>query len=516
MNRCLLDKADLNTPKLYEKEITSSKTVRIVADDSAFFGVRAEETEPVTAAHCSGDGFVLDFGQHCVGYLSFRFRQEKTYLDAPVRLRLRFGEIPYELSRDFDSYHGSLCKSWLQEEIINLDHPGVVTLPRRYAFRYLEVTVVATPKVVMLSDFCVRCITSADSRNLKPLPPGTDEVLVQIDSVAAKTLADCMQTAYEDGPKRDRRLWSGDLRLQALTDYYLYKNYALARRCLYLFAACQEEGHYLPGCLYQVPAVFFDEGNELTDYALIYTVSLWDYFEHTGDSATASDLFPIARRQIDLALSLLDSNGIITFREGWSRFIDWAQDLRSTISVQGVLLYALEKMIYLARALSEMGTAARWQIALDSARAAARARLFDPGAGIFRSACDDFQYSVHSQVWMILGGVIAGDEGVALLKNALADAESLKPVTPYMHHYVVEAMLKLGLREEALALMKAYWGGMVKKGADTFWELYDPADPTVSSGQDPLINSFCHAWSCSASYFIRKYFVDFGEDITHD
>lgn len=27
---------------------------------------------------------------------------------------------------------------------------------------------------------------------------------------------DCMQSVFEDGPKRDRRLWLGDLRLQAL------------------------------------------------------------------------------------------------------------------------------------------------------------------------------------------------------------------------------------------------------------------------------------------------------------
>jgi hypothetical protein len=62
--------------------------------------------------------------------------------------------------------------------------------------------------------------------------------------------------------------------------------------------------------------------------------------------------------------------------------------------------------------------------------------------------------------------------------------------------------------EDALALLKSYWGGMIEKGADTFWELYVPTDSSVSSMDDPLINSFCHAWSCSPAYFIRKYFVD--------
>ena len=76
-----------------------------------------------------------------------------------------------------------------------------------------------------------------------------------------------------------------------------------------------------------------------------------------------------------------------------------------------------------------------------------------------------------------------------------------------MHHYVMEAMVKLGMMEEALAFMKDYWGSMVEKGADTFWEIYVPDDAATTCYGDHVMNSFCHAWSCSPSYFIRKYFV---------
>ncbi len=508
MNHLFVDKADRNLPQLFHQESTTDKTVSIVSDENAFFGCRTEATGTAAGVYRSGDRFTLDFGEHCVGYLSFRFRHHHSYLDAPVRLRLRFAEIPYELWRSFDSYHGILCASWLQEEIITLDDPDLVQLRRRYAFRYLEVKVLASPGELILSGFSVQTVTSADWSRLRPLPAGTDEDLVRIDAVAAKTLADCMQSAYEDGPKRDRRLWSGDLRLQALTDYYLFKNDALARRCLYLFAACEEEGKYLPGCLYQKPAVFYGDGDRLTDYALIFTVSLCDYFEHTRDEATARELFPTAQRQIDHALSLLDENGIITFPGGWSRFIDWASGLQHTTACQGVLLYALERMAALAGALGQAETASRWQQCLARGREAAKKHLFDGEKGYFCNAYDNYQRSVHAQVWMILGGVVTGQAGVHALKALLHNPDALQPVAPYMYHYVLEAMVKLGLMEDALALMKSYWGGMVAQGADTFWEIYVPTDNSVSSADDAMINSFCHAWSCSPSYFIRKYFVD--------
>lgn len=508
MNKYYLEKADLNMPKLFEREVLSDTAVDILPGDGTLFGVKAGNSRKNRAVFTSGDSFVLDFGEHCVGYPSFRLRHDDIYLDAPVRLRLRFGETPYELSRGFESYRGGLCGSWLQEEVINVDFPELVSLPRRYCFRYLEVTVVHTPRPVRLTDFAVRTVTSADYGKLESLPEDIDPELAAIDRVAAKTLAACMQTAYEDGPKRDRRLWTGDLRLQALTDYCLFKNDRLARRCLYLFAACEEEGKYLPGCLYQKPAVFFDEGMGITDYAMLWCVALCDYFEHTTDEVTTRDLYPVARRQMELACSLIRDDGVLTFLDGWNAFIDWAPDIQKTVACQGVVLYAMEKMAALADGLGDGASAARWREKLADTRVKAYQNYYDPKEGAFvTDRVDRRQYSVQSQVWMILGGVAAGEEGREVLRRSLSSPDSLKPVTPYMHHYVVEAMVKLGMMEEALRYIKSYWGQMINHGADTFWEAYDPADPALSPYGDPIINSFCHAWSCSPSYFIRKYFV---------
>ena len=47
---------------------------------------------------------------------------------------------------------------------------------------------------------------------------------------------------------------------------------------------------------------------------------------------------------------------------------------------------------------------------------------------------------------------------------------------------------------------------MVKLGADTFWELYNPANPDESPYGGTIVNSYCHAWSCAPAYFLRKYY----------
>ena len=503
-----LQKAEQNTPPLFYSTAQAEKTVRIEEDSNAFFGYAATPAGAPPEVVRTGDSFVLDFERHCVGRLSFRVWDDGRYIDAPVRLKLKFGEVPYEIARDHSTYHGSLCPSWLTEEIINVDMIGTVSLPRRYSFRYLEVTVVATPRPTRLSEFTVVCETSADESKLTPLPAGTDSQLVEIDRVAAATLRDCMQSAYEDGPKRDRRLWSGDLYLQALTDQVLFDNSMLARRCLYLFAACEEENRYLPGCLYQYPTLSFDYEMDISDYAMLFCTALADYYAHTKDAETAKDLFPVVKRQMQISIDSMDENGVITPPKSWNGgFIDWAPKLQHITPVQGVMLYALRRLIPLAEALGETETATLWKQSAARATKAAQTVLFSKEKDAFVNAYDQHQYSVQAQAWMILGGVIGGEDGKRVLTKALQSADSVKPVTPYMNHYLVAAMLELGMKDEALAHIKGYWGEMVKHGADTFWEVFVKGQPDVSPYNDVSMHSFCHAWSCSASYFIRKYFL---------
>ena len=132
-------------------------------------------------------------------------------------------------------------------------------------------------------------------------------------------------------------------------------------------------------------------------------------------------------------------------------------------------------------------------------------KLFNEEKGVFVGEIDGYQLSVHSQVWMILGGVIDGEKAQNLLISILKNKDAKQPFTPYMWHYVTEAMFKLELKEEATNVIKEFWGGMIERGADTFYEVYVPSDSEFSPYGDRMNNSLCHAWSCTPSYFIRKY-----------
>ena len=186
-----------------------------------------------------GQNLCLDFGTHLVGYLTLDLSYTGSHPDAPAFLKLKFAETLRELSENSDSYDGWISRSWIQEEYIHVDVlPSKLVLPRRYAFRYLKITMMDTSPKYQLLVRHAECLTesSADLKLLDEPSYTDDETLNRLDRVSLLTLANCMQDVFEDGPKRDQRLWLGDLRLQALTNYVSFKNYDLVKRCLYLFA----------------------------------------------------------------------------------------------------------------------------------------------------------------------------------------------------------------------------------------------------------------------------------------
>lgn len=450
----------------------------------------------------NGDTIVIDLGNHYVGYLSFKLWHAGWYNDAPARLEFHFCETARELEDDWGDYHGSLCRSWLQDEIVNLDFPGVHRLPRRYAARYVSIKVLCTSQPITLTEFAFEAVSSADMSALKPYDT-RDEELAAIDRVAVHTLRNCMQRVFEDGPKRDRRLWIGDLRLEALANYYTFGDAALTKRCLYLFGAAETNPYGLmPGYVYENP-IFVSGYWHILDYGFMFVNTLCDLYGHTGDEETFRDLYAVAKRILDSAEENKDSQGLIDHTCGdW--FIDWCPGLHKAAALEGVYLYTLDRWSQTLEALGDPA-AAVYRQRLEEGRAAARRHLYDEEKKAFINARDEYQYSVHAAAWMVLGGVVEGEEAGEVLLQVIRDGDSVKPFTPYMHHYAVDALFCVGARREAEQYIRRIWGGMVRAGADTFFEAYVPEDPDFSPYGDRKMNSMCHAWSCTATYFIRRY-----------
>ncbi len=453
-----------------------------------------------------GDSFIVDFGNHYTGYLSFNVGWSGKSSDAPVRLRLTFGEVASDVAEPLYPYKGWLSASWLPDEIINVDFlPQQVSIPRRHAFRFVKIDVIATSDNFSASfrDIMVGAVSSAGADRCRPVQYDSP-LWRDIDKVSIRTLHECMQTSFEDGPRRDQRLWVGDLRLQALTNYVSFGNNDLVRRCLYLFAGLQRDDGYITACVYEKPAPRIGEV-VLIDYAVLFGSILLDYYLATKDKKTALELWPIAKQQIDLALKNVNEKGMFNAPEKDFVFIDWQESLDKQAAMQGVMIYSCRQLIALGAALDLSSETEAYAVGIGKMTQAARRDLFDAEQGLFRSG-KDRQFSWASQAWMALAGVLTPQQAAASLTKVMTMPAAVRPLTPYLYHHMVDALVASGAGAEARRLVEDYWGQMVNAGADTFWEAFDPQNPAASPYGSKQINSYCHAWSCTPSYFIRTGF----------
>jgi hypothetical protein len=238
------------------------------------------------------------------------------------------------------------------------------------------------------------------------------------------------------------------------------------------------------------------------DYSALYAAAVLDYVRATRDLAAARDLWPVVGRQMEILGQFVNRDGLFVDPRDWWLFIDWNDDLDRTAPMQGVLLYCYQEALELARLAGAEGEAADYPDRIRRMTAAAREAFYSPSQSLFLSG-PARQASWATQAWMIHSGVASKQEGSAALKAIAARRDAVRPVTPYLYHYVVDAMLACGMKAQALELIQSYWGGMVQAGADTFWEVYNPSNPSLSPYKSLLANSYCHAWSCTPAYFLR-------------
>lgn len=499
-------RAEALMPVLHSIEQPPLSVVKMVPDAAQVLRFRAEQAASIpdfsTQSFRKGDSFILDFGGHRTGYLSFDLRTVGREPDAPARLKLTFGEVPPDVAEPLHPYDGKISEAWLPEEIITVDYlPQSVRMPRRYAFRYVRVDVIDTSPgfSVRFANVRAHAVTSAGPM---PAPIGATPRRKRMDEVAMATLHDCMQTSFEDGPRRDQRLWVGDLRLQALANYASFRSNDLVKRCLYLFAAYCDKDGLVAACVYEKPYPRYG-GMHIIDYAALFNVTLRDYVVATGDIETGRDLWPVAQRQLELLSRWISPDGLFLDPGNMWIFIDWASKLHKAAAIQGLLAFAWDATADLAARIGKDAEAGPIRARTKAMRQAGRAAYWDAARGVVTSGPDK-QVSWASAAWAVLGGMLSPPEGRRAMRGALDDPQALKPFTPYLYHYVVEALVTCGEKKRAGQMLDDYWGAMLDAGADTFWEVFDPANPLSSPYGDIHVNSYCHAWSCTPSYFLRN------------
>ncbi len=308
-----------------------------------------------------------------------------------------------------------------------------------------------------------------------------------------------MQDFYEDGVKRDRHLWAGDLRIEALSGYYAFGDYDLARLDLLRMARIQLADGSVPAAGPGPSSLI------LPDYCTYWISALWEYYMHSGDKVLVELLYPNVQRQMRWFTRQLDRSSLIrdADREDWWCFIDHADiDKRDKVTaLEAAYYHASTSAANIARVVGDKGGAAEHLARAKRVKRSVNKLLWlqDLGAYADCRAGSEISSRITQQTnaLAVFCGV-AGRERWDSIHQVIFDQNGVRPtITPYMNFYVVKALYRMQRDQQCLDLIRRYWGGMLKRGATTYWEIYDPRRPADFVPDSDM--SFCHGWSAGVT-----------------
>jgi alpha-L-rhamnosidase len=376
-------------------------------------------------------------------------------------------------------------------------------------FRYLQATFRGATEPLKVDS--IRVV-----ERLYSVPPAgrfrcSDELLNRIWEAGARTLSLCMHDAYVDCPTREQRQWVADASLEALVNYAVFGDAALAARFLRQVAQAQRSDGRTPMC---APGDFAAaDFLSIPDFTLAWILAADRHHLYAEDSGLARELLPSVGRALAWFERWLDADGLLAHVPGWV-FLDWAEhDKRGEVTaLNAAFVAALRAAARLAGLDSRTGEAERLDRLADGVAAAINERLWDERRGVYvdarRGGKLGRRVSQLANASLIANGIAPAQRWPRIL-SAILDpervtrtrrrpSEKARPfdpesgvieAQPYGSHLLHRALAAAGRHDVLLDHIRSRWGPMLDSGS-TFWETWETA------GWD----SRCHGYSSTPAF----------------
>ncbi|MBD0366454.1 MAG: hypothetical protein ICV53_10175 [Flavisolibacter sp.] len=219
---------------------------------------------------------------------------------------------------------------------------------------------------------------------------------------------------------------------------------------------------------------------------------------------------------MDFVLKRRNNNGMLVGLPGDWVFLDWAPMTKEgeLSAIQILFARSLEAMAVCASLMKdEKGAGMYNQLSVDLKKKIMET-FWDPQQQAFIHSRKDSQpnkqVTRYANMFAMMFGYLDPVKTEAVKNNVLMNDKVLKITTPYMRFYELAALAEAGQQAFVLKEVKNYWGGMLKEGATSFWEVYNPTEKGVEHlamyGR-PFGRSLCHAWGASPLYLLGKYYL---------
>lgn len=303
--------------------------------------------------------------------------------------------------------------------------------------------------------------------------------------------------AFFDGIKRDRWVWSGDAYQSFFVNYYLYLDRDIVRRTIRMLRGASPTTKHI---------------NTICDYTFYWIISIWEYYIHTGDRDFINDIYPEMLDIWSFVESRLDKNGMYQrIPDDWV-FIDWSTfDSNGPICAEQLLLARAYECLSRCSLLNGYEAEARRYMEQSKHIVSETNRLYwceEKGAFVDDYKSGRRNVTRHANIFACLFDYTTSERKESIIKNVIYNKEITPITTPYFEFFELDAMCQIGDFKYMTDMLDSYWGGMLRLGATTIWEEFDPTKKGIEHYEmygGKYEKSLCHAWGASPIYLLGKY-----------
>ena len=327
------------------------------------------------------------------------------------------------------------------------------------------------------------------------------------------------QPSVLDGAKRDRAIWSGDLKIegQGIADTLGTNGDDYVKQSLLTLITSTKQGNGL------YSETLFPPGRYSHSYSSWTLDAATTYYQNTGDTAFAQQILPwlegpaVLRRDADRQQrACRDGLAISTANGGYDwDFYDGAKT--GVVTEFNELYYrSLRDVAYLEAHLGNAAKAAGYNQTADHVRDAINANLLDPTTGTYYlSESDHTTLAQDANALAVLFGVAPAGQVPGLLSalKSLWGPHGSAPfsgsaysnlISPYITAYEVEADYLAGDTTDAERLLHLTWDQMIDPKSPfftgTMWENIG-VDGTATESR----TSLAHGWASGPTPIMTSY-----------
>lgn len=429
---------------------------------------------------------VLDFGREICGGIRLVTRLVK---GITANVRLVFGESVSETLSEIGE-KGATNHHSPRDFVVPVSNMSALEYGRT-GFRFVKIELLGEDAEIGLKSVTGACSLPVTERKGKIV---TDDKLInEILKTAVYTCALNMQDGYFlDGIKRDRLVWSGDMYSEIKTAFYSFGETEHIRRSLDLVRDTTPNGFWM---------------NNIPSYDAWWVINVCAYYKLSGNSAYFAENLGKMNAILKELDACTEKDGEMNFGKTGKKlglhefFLDWPTD-GTKDAVSGTALLIL----YAAQKLKECAGSAADGATISSLNRKLSRYLTEKTA------------AKQIAAFQVFCGTTT-DRQKALLERGGASGFST-----FMSYFILKALSATGC-DRTTEIIKEYYGGMLSRGATTFWEDFDiswlDGSGRIDEIPDPekkdlhadygrfcykgLRHSLCHGWSSGVvPFFIEE------------